>query len=109
MLISTNCIKKILPNDIGSAQTIRGMVSEGKIVAVKRKKTVTNIHTLDNFKGAKKSTTFYKAEDIEKIIDKALNSPTDYRISTEKRDAYKRLKMVIEKLREIENEDGISA
>lgn len=104
MLMSTNCIRKVFPNDIGSAQVIKNLVTEGKIKVKKRLKIASNKHTLDNFRGSKKITSFYESDDIESAIEMTLSSPEKYRISTETKDGYKRLLYVIEKLKEEEAE-----
>lgn len=104
MLMSASCIKKIFPNDIGSAQVIKNLVTKGKLKPVKQKKIVSNHHTLDNFKGAKKITTFYNSEDIEAAIEKSLNSPNRYRLSMETKEGYERLRHVTSELEKLEED-----
>ena len=104
-LVSTSCLRQIFPNDIGSGNIIRHMAREGKIKPVKQKRVITNTHVMDNFKGAKKLTTFYRGDSILKVIDHALDTKFDYRTSTETKEGYKRLREAILKLKEIYEND----
>jgi len=103
MLISGPDIRRIYPNDIGSAKILKALLQEKKIKVAKREKMVCNTHSLDSFRGVQSMVTFVRAEDVEKVVNKILTE-NSYRISTETKDGYKRLLNAITKLRELKND-----
>lgn len=102
MLISGPDIRKVFPNDIGSAKVLKSLLQEKKVRVAKRAKMVCNTHTLDNFRGVKSMVTFVDADELETYLNKTLTE-NSYRYSTETKDGYRRLLEAISRLKDLKN------